>query len=155
MRIYVASSWRNEYQPSVVSALEAAGNEVYDFRNPSMGPGLRGRGFAWEDVAPNWEEWTTSEFRAALRHPAARDGFLSDLEAMRWANALVLVSPCGRSAHLEAGWAIGAQKPTAILLADGERPELMYSLADAICTSIDEVLEFVREQAEIRRALPS
>ena len=32
-RIYVASSWRDPYQPEVVAALREAGHEVYDFRN--------------------------------------------------------------------------------------------------------------------------
>ena len=42
-RIYVASSWRNKYQPEVVAALRKAGHEVYDFRNPKDNPG----GFHW------------------------------------------------------------------------------------------------------------
>lgn len=45
-RIYVASSWRNPYQPEVVAALRKAGHEVYDFRNPKDNPG----GFHWADV---------------------------------------------------------------------------------------------------------
>ena len=31
MRVYVASSWRNEHQPIVVSCLRDAGYQVYDF----------------------------------------------------------------------------------------------------------------------------
>jgi hypothetical protein len=31
--IYVASSWRNEYQPHVVTLLKAHGMDVYDFRD--------------------------------------------------------------------------------------------------------------------------
>ena len=46
-KIYVASSWRNKYQPEVVAALRKAGHEVYDFRNPEDNPG----GFHWADVA--------------------------------------------------------------------------------------------------------
>ena len=49
-RIYVASSWRNQYFPEVVKKLLEYGHEVYDF------------------------------------------------------NACLLVLPCGRSAHTEAGW---------------------------------------------------
>lgn len=46
-RIYVASSWRNVYQPAVVDALRALpGCEVYDFRNPAPGDS----GFAWSDI---------------------------------------------------------------------------------------------------------
>jgi DNA (cytosine-5)-methyltransferase 1 len=46
MKIYVASSWRNEQQPEVVKALRDAGHEVYDFRNPSE----TDKGFAWSDI---------------------------------------------------------------------------------------------------------
>ena len=45
-KIYVASSWRNQYYPEVVKALREAGHEVYDFRNPPRG----GNGFRWTDV---------------------------------------------------------------------------------------------------------
>lgn len=40
-KIYVASSWRNPYQPEVVAALRKAGHQVYDFRNPEDNPGGR------------------------------------------------------------------------------------------------------------------
>ena len=36
-KIYVASSWRNEYYPEVVAKLREAGHDVYDFRNPPSG----------------------------------------------------------------------------------------------------------------------
>lgn len=52
-KIYVASSWRNKYQPEVVAALRKAGHEVYDFRNPKDNPG----GFHWADVEKNWQDW--------------------------------------------------------------------------------------------------
>jgi nucleoside 2-deoxyribosyltransferase len=50
------------------------------------------------------------------------------MDALEDCDACVLVMPCGRSAHLEAGFAIGAGKPTAILISEGE-PELMYKMA--------------------------
>lgn len=136
MRIYVASSWRNERQPEVVIALRGAGHDVYDFRNP--GPGSHG--FAWSDIDPEWQSWSPETFREALEHPVAIDGFSEDATAMVWADACVLVMPCGRSAHLEAGWFLGAGKPTYILLADGE-PELMYALARGrLCLDLAEVI---------------
>ena len=57
-RIYVASSWRNPYQPEVVAALRKAGHEVYDFRNPKDNPG----GFHWADVDENWQDWQPEEY---------------------------------------------------------------------------------------------
>lgn len=142
LRIYVASSWRNELQPAVVQALRAAGHEVYDFRNPHpCGPdrGRRGVGFSWSEISPNWQSWTPQEYAAALSHPAARDGFGSDMDALRWCDWCVMVQPCGRSSALELGWAVGAAKRTAVLLAPGQEPELMLRMADFLVTSIDDL----------------
>ena len=61
--------------------------------------------------------------------------------ALDWADAGVLLLPCGRSAHLELGYLIGQGKPTSILLTDGE-PELMYSLASRLCCDTNELLEW-------------
>ena len=139
VKVYVASSWRNERQPEVVKALEEAGHEVYDFRHPHMGPGARGVGFHWSEIDPDWTRWTTAQFRDALEDQRALDGCASDLAGMAWADVILLVMPCGRSAHLELGWGIGFGKVTMILLSDGE-PELMYRLAHHLCLDVDEVL---------------
>lgn len=37
MKVYVASSWRNSYQPEVVKALRLSGHDVYDFCQPNTG----------------------------------------------------------------------------------------------------------------------
>ncbi len=127
MRIYVASSWRNDYQPDVILGLREAGHEVYDFRNPRP----ENHGFHWSEIDREWKSWTMRRFIEALSHPLAEEGFGEDYRAMQWAEACVLVLPAGRSAHLEAGWFAGAGKPLLILLADAE-PELMYKLASGL-----------------------
>jgi len=145
VKIYVASSWRNELQPSIVADLRAQGHEVYDFRHPPGGDHL---GFSWSDVDPAWTSWTPEQYIAALDHPIAVAGFESDFGAMRWADAGVLILKSGRSAHLEAGWFIGAGKPLWILLDPDEFgrdaghhvTELMYRMATGIFTTIDELL---------------
>jgi len=53
-----------------------------------------------------------------------------------------LVMPCGRSAHLGAGYFSGAGKWLIILLSDGE-PELMYNMADYIALTVDEVIQAI------------
>lgn len=134
MKIYVASSWRNIQQPVVVQALRDAGHEVYDFKQPVPGD----NGFHWTEIDGGWKQWTPERFKAALDHPIAQDGYEKDMGALKSCDVCVLVMPCGRSAHLEAGYAIGAGKPTFILLADGE-PELMYKMA-RICLTLSEVI---------------
>ena len=139
MKIYVASSWRNAKQPDVVNELRQAGHNVYDFRNPA--PGLHG--FAWSQIDPKWKAWSSQEFARALRHSMAAEGYFCDMQSLIEARAVVLVMPCGRSAHLEFGWAVGRGKIGIILLSDGE-PELMYKMADHLCFSVEEVLEVLK-----------
>ena len=67
MKIYVASSWRNEFQPGVVEELRKLGHEVYDFRNPKKG----NNGFQWSQIDENWQNWTPEEYTKALNHPIA------------------------------------------------------------------------------------
>jgi hypothetical protein len=135
MKIYVASSWRNAFQPDIVKELRGDGYAVYDFRNPPHGRG----GFAWADIDPNWQQWTAAQYREALGTPTAEDGYRSDMDAMEWADVCVLVLPCGRSAHLEAGWFAGKGKPVVVLTRDGEEPELMVKMCSAICVNVDEL----------------
>ncbi len=123
-RVYLASSWRNPGQPAALHILRRCGLEVYDFRNPAPGQ----KGFAWSDIDPDWKSWSPDELIAALEHERAREGYGLDWDAMRWADAGVLLMPCGRSAHLEAGYFVGAGKPLHVILSDGE-PELMYRMA--------------------------
>lgn len=142
-RIYVASSWRNRLQPAVVDRLRLAGFEVYDFRNPDEGDS----GFHWSEIDPNWEDWSAQRYATLIDHPVAVDGFKKDLAAMEWADTFVLILPCGRSAHLELGWAVGQGKRTAILLRDeGFEPELMYRMVDYLATGISGLLEWVTEE---------
>lgn len=143
MKIYVASSWRNQKQPEVVKALREAGHEVYDFRNPEPG----NHGFQWSEIDPNWQQWSPEQFREALHHSVAEKGFILDFDALRDCDAAVLVMPCGRSAHLELGFAVGAGKPTAILLSDAE-PELMYKMTWARCVNLEELLTWCNRTRE-------
>lgn len=148
MNVYVASSWRNPHQPAVVELVRSLGIHCYDFRNPSAEgpPDAPAAGFAWSEIDPEWQEWSPTAYRALLTsHPRAASGFAADLGAMEWADAFVLVLPCGRSAHLEAGWAIGQGKPTAIHFPAGVEvePELMSLLADAITIGEGELAEWL------------
>jgi hypothetical protein len=139
MRIYVASSWRNSYQPDVVQRLRGEGFEVYDFRHPAPGDD----GFRWSEIDPAWQSWTPEQYRAALQHPLAQIGFAQDKLALQMADATVLVMPCGRSAHLELGYAAGLGQRTAVLMLEPCEPELMYLLCEAVCLSVDELVAFL------------
>lgn len=196
--MYVASSWRNPTQPSVIEALRAAGIGCYDFRNPE-----NSTGFSWKQVKSDggpastticehcakpiayarftelgfwepdldhdpvaWRHLATGyascnmgsqfavpkkgsdleqvdEYLRMVNHPRAIDGFRSDFDAMRRADTFALVLPCGKSAHLELGWAVGAGKRTAILLEDPVEPELMYRMVDHLAVDLDDLVGWV------------
>jgi len=140
-KIYLASSWRNRDQQDVVSHIRMLGHDVYDFKQ--LKPGHQG--FLWSEMDEAYSSWNAEELRNALLHPAAMDGFRLDFAAMNWADTFVMLLPCGKSSHLEAGWAIGMGKPTYFILNGCQEPELMYKLATGIFSTINgfyEALQF-------------
>jgi len=136
--VYVASSWRNVLQPAACALLKAAKIPHYDFRNPDGGTG-----FAWSEIDPGWQAWRAADYIEKLNHPRAVEGFNADMNALRRATHALLVLPCGRSAHLELGWAAGAGKPTAIWTQDGQEPELMAKMCDLITDNVMDVLAWL------------
>lgn len=143
-RIYVASSWRNLRQPFIVSLLRGAGLEVYDFRNPQVGDS----GFAWEQISPDWENWSLEEYFQALCAGEADEGYRHDFEAMEKADTFVMVHPSGRSSHLELGWAAGQGKNTAILFNPDEwnpktDTELMVKMVNCLAPDLRTLLRWL------------
>ncbi len=135
--IYVASSWRNPYYEDVVKRLRQEGQDVYDFRNPPHG----GAGFHWTDVDENAPHWTFREYAEGLHHPLAERQFKADWDALMQADTCVLVLPCGRSAHTEAGWMAGAGKRVIAYIPEMVEPELMYKLFDQVVGSLEDLVK--------------
>jgi hypothetical protein len=154
LRVYVASSWRNPRQPELVQMLRLASFEVYDFREPTPG----NHGFSWHEIDPAIPRGpadlslSAEQIVTMLRHPAAEDGFGLDMGALKWCDACVLLLPCGRSAHLEAGWAAGAGKFTVGLLADGE-PDLMWKMLDRLCATEGDVIAALAGESYRRQGI--
>ena len=86
MRIYVASSWRNEAkQQATVEALRGAGHTVYDFRNPAPGD----KGFSWRQCSTPEQLKDPRRFRdEVLSSATALAGFGLDM------NCLLYTSRC-------------------------------------------------------------
>ncbi|MBO7455150.1 MAG: hypothetical protein J6T76_01980 [Paludibacteraceae bacterium] len=138
--MYVASSWRNRYYDDVVKTLQEAGHNVYDFRHP----GQDATGFRWTDVDEECADWTPIEFKNGLTHPLAEKQFRNDFKAMQACDICVLVLPCGKSAHTEAGWFAGQGKKVYAYIPDKDfEPELMYKLFTKVCLSLGELLQYL------------
>ena len=138
-QIYLASSWRNQYQPQLVRLLRSHGHEVYDFRHPAPG----NEGFHWSEIDPHWQTWTVSQYRDALQNPIARAGYQHDYQALAAASVVVLLLPSGRSAHTEAAWFRGRGGPVIVHSPEPGEPELMYKLFSAITAGENELLELL------------
>lgn len=136
--VYVASSGRNEAHGTVVDGIRALGIACFDFKR-------RSGAFSWDQVGVDADGEFFEAYMNGLTTPRARKGFEADFAAMQRATHFVLVLPCGRSAHLEAGWAMGQGTPTAILFDEPHlvTPELMYLMADLITCHLHEVLEWL------------
>ncbi len=152
-RVYLASSWRNTRYPAALAGLRLAGFEVYDFRDP-------GSMFQWKQIDPGWADWKPEEIVQALGNPLTGRAFDADREAIAGCDALVMLMPCGASAHMELGYAAGLGKRTAVVLAHAvtareERSltppermylgasgsaEVMYLLADHVCLSVGDAI---------------
>lgn len=153
MKIYVASSWRNTYQPLVVDVLRKDGHEVYDFKDSE--------GFHWSEVDPNWKDWSPAQYIQGLNHECAERGFARDMKALRECDACVYVMPCGPSASMEMGWAVGASKQVIVYIPELREPDLMVKMAHFITADLTEVRlalddsRFLVEKAKERKAFPS
>ena len=141
VKVYVASSWRNEYYNRVVSDLSRAGHKVWDWRMPPTG----GTGFGWQqtglDGYKHGDKVDVKTWVRMLEHPVAQAGYASDLAGMNWCDVGVLLHPCGRSAHFEAGWLSGRGKKVHLLVPEPVEPDLMILAANGkICDSIDRLI---------------
>lgn len=140
-KVYVASSWRNEYYYQVLNKVIEGGHNAWDWRMPPTG----GNGFRWQDCGQtgyqHGDKVKPSEWRALLAHERAQAGFAADMAGIYWCDVGVLLHPCGRSAHLEAGLIAGSGKKVHVLAPENVEPDLMVlALRGGIFDSIDDLI---------------
>ena len=141
-KIYLASSWQNKEYEQVLNTLRLEGYETYDFKHPEN---KELSSFDWEKLDKKYNRWTCSDFKKALNHPETIKAFQKDFQAMQEADICVLLLPCGRSAHSEAGWMKGNGKKVFILdLSDNPKPELMFRMYDDYLTETMELIERIK-----------
>ena len=142
LKIYLASSWQNKEYEKVLNTLRLEGYETYDFKHPEN---MELSSFDWEKLDKKYDRWTCSDFKKALNHPETIKAFQKDFQAMQEADFCVLLLPCGRSAHSEAGWMKGNGKKVFILdLSENPKPELMYRMYDDYLTETMELIERIK-----------
>lgn len=152
-RIYVSSSWKNPLQQHFVEELRKRGHKVYDFRHPFG----RNDCSVWDDIgvtAKLYHDDLTGEeglsgcqLDEALRNEKARARFEEHFAAMQDADTCVLFLPCGRSAHVEAGFMKGLGKRVFVFGSQFDilPPELMYLAFDGFFYLYDDLFAALDE----------
>ena len=137
MNIYLASSWKNEVIiKDLASLIRLWGHKVDCFCDDSTGRYV----FHFSEVG-DVKEIDAISF---LQDKRSQRAFHEDKKMIDWADVVIMVLPCGKSSHLEAGYAVGAGKGLFIL---GDFPkgefDVMYGFADKL----------VREPMELKKLL--
>jgi hypothetical protein len=126
MKIYIASSWKMARAvQGMAQLLRRGGHEVDAFCEEREGRTI----FSFADV-PNAGSHNGITM---LQEPIVQKAFQEDKKWLDWADLVLMMLPCGNSAHLEAGYAKGKNKTLFIY---GEFPlgqfDVMYGFADGL-----------------------
>ena len=137
MRIYIASSWKNQ-----VAVLELADKLTLEgFEVDAFCRATETRySFHWSELVDDEGDLKYYDAIEMLADPRTQRAFKEDKKWLDWADCVVMLMPCGRSSHLEAGYAKGQGKLVFIYgeFVKGEF-DVMYGLADGLfrTTEID------------------
>ena len=143
MKIYIASSWSNPYLDDIASILNDRNHQVHDFRANG----------ATRPAPPPLTDGSLDNFMSFLHLPSVQSRYQLQCAALVDAEVLLCVLPCGRSAHVELGMALGLAIPV-VLVNDGSEPDLMDLGVDAV-VGLDPAGEFPSRkfQADLADAL--
>jgi len=130
MKIYIASSWKNQERVLwLAGRLEKEGFEVDAFYRATDNR----YSFHWSELVDNEDDLKYYDAIEMLADPRTQRAFQEDRKWLDWADAVVMLMPCGRSSHLEAGYAVGQGKRLYIY---GDFPkgefDVMYGLANSL-----------------------
>lgn len=153
MRIYVASSWKNQAEVlELADILEGHGFEVDAFCRSTD----KRCSFHWTELADNEDDLGNYDAIEMLADPRTQRAFKEDKKWLDWADCVVMLMPCGRSSHLEGGYAKGKGK---LLYIYGNFPQgefdVMYGFADGLFRT-EELAIMVKEmkRCELPYELP-
>ena len=119
---------------AVAERLRLEGHDVFD---DWLSPGPH--------ADEQWQEYEAvrgRSYKEAIYGHHASTVFGFDFDHLMESEAVVMVLPCGKSGHLEFGWAIGFGKPGYILFdQEPERYDIMYRFADDIFFDVEELVD--------------
>lgn len=147
MKVYLASSWKNEDAVLEMQRyLRSYEFEVDAFCNPD------GRFvFNIHEITPDIRKLNPRTF---LEYEKTKRAFEEDRKYIDWCDCLIMLQSCGNSSHLEAGYAKGKGKTLIIFYPEGFPAEggldVMYGFADLITQDVYDVIDYLKGGKEWR-----
>ncbi|MBA7598384.1 hypothetical protein ES703_05399 [subsurface metagenome] len=141
MRIYIASSWKQQKRVLMLAErLEQESFEVDAFCRSTD----KRYSFHWSELVDNEDELANYDAIEFLSDARTQRAFKEDKKWLDWADTVIMLTPCGRSSHLEAGYAVGQGKKLYIYghFIKGEF-DVMYGFADGLFRT-EELEELIR-----------
>lgn len=141
MKIYIASSWKNERTVLAwATHLRSLGYETDAFVDASKGRYV----FHYSEIG-DVDDLDCISF---LEDERSQKAFQEDKNWLDWADVCLLILPAGKSSHLEAGYAKGCGKK--LIIYQDEFPkgsfDVMYGFADLLSDDPVEVARYLSER---------
>ena len=130
--IYIIGSLRNPAVPAITKRLMDNNLQVF---SEWYGAGERA-----DDHFREYHQSLGRSYLEALKTDAAKTIFEFDKKHIDLADTVILINPCGRSGHVEFGYAAGCKKICLYLLDDPDRWDLMLQFATKIYTNLDDII---------------
>lgn len=140
MKIYIASSWKNQHGVEMLTALlRDKGHEVVSWVENNYG----------EDHNHvtkkfSFEEWVVSA--------ESEQSFEFDIQGAMRSDVVIYFGPAGKDACAEMGAAYGAGVPIIGLMAKGEDIGLMRKMAMRWCHRYTEILDVIDAMASVKKS---
>lgn len=138
MRIYLASSWKNEDLVQIwADELRNMGHKVDAFVDSKSGRYV----FHFSEIG----DPSKLDCINFLEDSRAQKAFAEDKKWLDWCECCLLLLPAGKSAHLEAGYAKGKGKHLVIWQYNFPKGEfdVMYGFADLISSDPIEIIKYL------------
>ena len=132
-KVYIGGALAN---PEIVRLTKLLLDAGYDAFSEWYTPGKEAD-VLWRD----YEQALGIDYRQALLRPSAQNTFRFDKNNIDDSDVLVMLLPCGKSAHLELGYAIGTGKRGIIYMPEQpDRWDVMYNFAECVVYNDKELL---------------
>ncbi len=150
MKIYVAGSFKNLAVCRLVGKVlrQNGFDDVYVFCDADV------ETFSYSMKLRETDEYKSFTPKSALENSIVQEIYKMNMAHLMKSDAVIMLLPCGNSAHMEAGWIKGADGGKLLIygpMIEGQF-DAMYGMADGVYES-DQLMEMVNHLHAIEKEL--